>query len=161
MAVRSSVLAAVSAKAVAVAAAAALATGGAAAALATGSVKPANWGQQVVQAVRDCQADRADPGTSTRGIGQCVSAVARQHGDQQRTRHAGAAPEGTPGSPSPLPGKRLGATKNGSPGANGKKGSPPGAGQGNGQGSGPANAGGAAHGHGNQGRPTPVASPQS
>jgi hypothetical protein len=156
MAIRSSILAAVSAKAVAGAAAAALATGGAVAALATGSVKPATWGQHVVQTVRDCQADRADPGTSTRGIGQCVSAVAGQHGDQQRNRHAGAAPEGTPGSPSPLPGKRLGQTKNGPPAANGKKGNPPG----HSQGGGAANGAGAAHGRGNQGRATPVASPQ-
>ena len=154
-AARSGILAPFSAKAVVGAVAAALATGGAVAALATGSVQPATWGQHVVQTVRDCQAGRTAPGTSARGIGQCVSAVAGQHGGQQRARHTSASPTATPGSPSPLPGKRLGQTQNGPPASKGKKGNPPG----HGQGSAPANAAGAAHGHGSQGQPTPVASP--
>lgn len=43
----------------------------------TGSINPADWGQQVVKQVQKCKAALV-PGTH--GIGQCVSAFASQHG---------------------------------------------------------------------------------
>ena len=49
----------------------------------TGSVNPANWGQQVTQQVADCKASAARLGVH--GIGQCVSSFARQHGDAVST----------------------------------------------------------------------------
>jgi hypothetical protein len=45
----------------------------------TGSINPANWGQQVKEEVADCKASAARLGVH--GIGQCVSSFARQHGD--------------------------------------------------------------------------------
>ena len=45
----------------------------------TGSINPANWGQQVKEEVADCKASAAR--LSTHGIGPCVSSFARQHGD--------------------------------------------------------------------------------
>ena len=45
----------------------------------TGSINPANWGQQVKEEVADCKASAARLGEH--GIGQCVSSFARQHGD--------------------------------------------------------------------------------
>ena len=45
----------------------------------TGSVNPANWGQQVVTQVNACKASAARLGVH--GIGQCVSQFAKQHGD--------------------------------------------------------------------------------
>ena len=103
MAIRTSILAALGTKAAAGGAVAALVTGGAVAAAAvTGSTNPANWGQQVVQAVQDCKDGRVSPGSqaasASRGIGQCVSAFARQHGEQQRAEHeAQGAPSDKPG----------------------------------------------------------------
>src|SRR6476646_1008924 len=44
----------------------------------TGSANPANWGQQVKQTVEKCKETLRASGT--RGIGQCVSAFANQHG---------------------------------------------------------------------------------
>ena len=43
----------------------------------TGSLNPNDWGQQVVQQVQKCKA-ALQPGQH--GIGQCVSAFAKQHG---------------------------------------------------------------------------------
>src|SRR5437868_10858040 len=86
VAVRSSVVAAFGAKAVAGGDVAALAAGGATAAIAaTGSLSPVNWGQHVVQAVERCKVELGGPqetagGGPDRGIGHCVSAVDRQHG---------------------------------------------------------------------------------
>jgi hypothetical protein len=59
-----------------VAAAAALLT--VAAGATTGSINPADWGQQVAATVESCKDDLANSGTH--GIGGCVSAFASQHG---------------------------------------------------------------------------------
>jgi hypothetical protein len=45
----------------------------------TGSVNPANWGQQVTTQVNACKASAARLGVH--GIGQCVSQFAKQNGD--------------------------------------------------------------------------------
>jgi hypothetical protein len=55
----------------------------------TGSANPANWGQQVKQTVATCKETLRASGT--RGIGQCVSAFANQHG---KTESAGHTPNG-------------------------------------------------------------------
>lgn len=44
----------------------------------TGSLNPNDWGQQVVQQVNTCKDTLRASGV--RGIGQCVSAFAKQHG---------------------------------------------------------------------------------
>ena len=51
----------------------------------TGSADPANWGQQVKQTVETCKDTLRASGT--RGIGQCVSAFANQHGKTQSAGH--------------------------------------------------------------------------
>jgi hypothetical protein len=51
----------------------------------TGSINPANWGQQVKEEVADCKASAARLGEH--GIGQCVSSFARQHGDAVSDSH--------------------------------------------------------------------------
>ena len=156
MAVRSSVVAALGAKVVAGGAVAALAAGGATAAIAaTGSLSPVNWGQHVVQAVERCKDElrgtqETAAGGPDRGIGQCVSAVARQHGQQQGDQHAGPSGQAVGPSPSAEPGKHLGQIKNGSlpaPAA-----APPGHGKGQSQsrGQGGGNGNGAANGKGNK-----------
>jgi hypothetical protein len=43
----------------------------------TGSLNPTNWGQQVTTQVANCKAQLAD---GQHGIGDCVSALASQHG---------------------------------------------------------------------------------
>jgi hypothetical protein len=45
----------------------------------TGSVNPANWGQQVTNQVTACKASAVRLGVH--GIGQCVASFARTHGD--------------------------------------------------------------------------------
>ena len=55
------------------------AAGAASEAAITGSANPGNWGQQVVQQVQKCK-DALAPGTH--GIGGCVSAFAKKHGQQ-------------------------------------------------------------------------------
>jgi hypothetical protein len=55
----------------------------------TGSANPDNWGQQVKQTVATCKDTLRASGT--RGIGECVSAFANQHG---KTVSAGHAPNG-------------------------------------------------------------------
>ncbi len=52
----------------------------------TGSINPANWGQQVKQQVADCKASAARLGVH--GIGQCVASFARQNGDTVSDSHA-------------------------------------------------------------------------
>ncbi|MHB8587792.1 MAG: hypothetical protein ACYDA0_02940 [Candidatus Dormibacteraceae bacterium] len=52
----------------------------------TGSVNPANWGQQVTTQVNACKASAARLGVH--GIGQCVASFARQHGDTDSDSHA-------------------------------------------------------------------------
>ena len=51
----------------------------------TGSANPANWGQQVKQTVETCKETLRASGT--RGIGQCVSAFANQHGKTESGDH--------------------------------------------------------------------------
>ena len=80
----------VSAKAATGIAAATLAVAGAGAggaAALTGSTSPAVWGRTVTAAVASCKAD-LKPGEH--GIGQCVSAVARQNGAEERKEHRNA-----------------------------------------------------------------------
>lgn len=55
----------------------------------TGSVNPANWGQQVTQQVADCKASAARLGVH--GIGQCVSQFANQHGKAVSDAHKASA----------------------------------------------------------------------
>lgn len=87
----STISAAVTGKAAAGMATAALVVAGggaAAAAAATGSPDPGVWGQTVTQAVRQCRSELA---SGDHGIGQCVSAVASQHGPQERDQHSATA----------------------------------------------------------------------
>lgn len=51
----------------------------------TGSANPANWGQAVVNQVNQCK-HALTPGEH--GIGQCVSAFAKTHGEQVSSQHA-------------------------------------------------------------------------
>ncbi len=78
----------------------------------TGSTNPSVWGQQVVQQVNKCKAALA-PGSH--GIGQCVSAFAKQHGPQESADHRASGartnggnhtpgPPANPGKPSNAPG---------------------------------------------------------
>ena len=53
-------------------------------AAASGSLNPQVWGEQVKGAVQTCKAE-LQPGQH--GIGACVSAFARQHGQQMQTQH--------------------------------------------------------------------------
>ena len=69
----------------AVAAFAAVAAGAATEVAVTGSLNPADWGQQVTQTVQTCKDTLRASGT--RGIGPCVSAIAKQHGEQVSDSH--------------------------------------------------------------------------
>ncbi len=51
----------------------------------TGSLNPADWGQQVKQQVDTCKDTLRASGV--RGIGPCVSAFAKQHGDLVSDSH--------------------------------------------------------------------------
>jgi hypothetical protein len=51
----------------------------------TGSVNPANWGQQVTTQVNACKASAERLGVH--GIGQCVASFARTHGDTVSNGH--------------------------------------------------------------------------
>src|SRR5690348_9008436 len=51
----------------------------------TGSLNPADWGQQVKEQVQDCKDTLRASGV--RGIGQCVSAFAKQHGKAVSGEH--------------------------------------------------------------------------
>lgn len=90
------------------------AAGAAAEAAVTGSANPSNWGRQVVEQVQDCKAALA-PGSH--GIGQCVSAFAKQHGKQVSADNRASSarvngsdhtpgPPANPGRPSNAPGGR-------------------------------------------------------
>src|SRR5437660_9748729 len=70
---------------VAVAAFAAAAAGVATEVAVTGSLNPTNWGQSVTKAVQTCKDNLRASGT--RGIGPCVSAIAKQHGQQVSDSH--------------------------------------------------------------------------
>jgi hypothetical protein len=97
--IRFSITAALGAKALVGGAVVALAAGAAGTAT-TGSMNPVNWGQQVVQAVERCKAADVN-------VGKCVSAIAREHGEQVRAQHSEAVENAT-ASPSPKPGQREG-----------------------------------------------------
>ena len=68
----------------ALAALASTAAGAATEAAITGSVNPADWGQQVRQQVVACKAALE---TDQHGIGACVSAFAKQHGQLVSDQH--------------------------------------------------------------------------
>ena len=74
-----------------------LAVGAASEAVISGSVNPADWGQQVVQQVQKCK-DALAP--ESHGIGQCVSSFASQHGKTVSSEHRA----------NPTPGQGLGHT---------------------------------------------------
>ena len=57
----------------------------AAAAAVTGSANPQAWGQYVSDAVSTCKSELAN---GQHGIGQCVSAIARQKGPQESSQHS-------------------------------------------------------------------------
>jgi hypothetical protein len=61
------------------------AVGAAAATAVTHSTNPQAWGQQVKEAVADCKKARTP---AQHGIGDCVSAFAKQHGAATRAEHA-------------------------------------------------------------------------
>lgn len=69
----------------AVAALAATAAGAATEVAVTGSLNPADWGKQVTQQVQNCKDTLRASGT--RGIGQCVSQFAKQHGKIVSAEH--------------------------------------------------------------------------
>ena len=76
-----------------------LMVGAASEAVISGSVNPADWGQQVVQQVQTCK-DALAPGSH--GIGQCVSSFASQHGKTVSSEHRATPTPGqghTPGPP--------------------------------------------------------------
>jgi len=60
----------------------------------TGSLNPSDWGQQVVQQVNKCKA-ALQPGQH--GIGQCVSAFAKQHGPTVSADHRASPGRTNPG----------------------------------------------------------------
>src|SRR5713226_151689 len=70
---------------IAVAAAAVVVAGAATEVAVTGSLNPTTWGEHVTQAVQTCKDTLRASGT--RGIGPCVSAVAKQHGEQVSDSH--------------------------------------------------------------------------
>jgi len=69
----------------AVVAFAAAGAGAATEAAITGSLNPMDWGQQVKQQVATCKTTLRASGV--RGIGPCVSAFAKKHGDQVSDSH--------------------------------------------------------------------------
>lgn len=69
---------------VAIAAFAAVAAGATTEVAITGSLNPADWGQQVSQTVTDCK-NKLSAGQH--GIGDCVSDFAKQHGDLVSDSH--------------------------------------------------------------------------
>ena len=70
---------------VAIAAFAAVAAGATTEVAVTGSLNPADWGQQVKTTVADCKAKLA---AGQHGIGDCVSDFATQHGDLVSDQHS-------------------------------------------------------------------------
>jgi len=93
-----------SSKLVVAAAASTLVVGGAVTATAaTGSANPGDWGAAVVQAVQGCKTtvgtgpDAANHTASGArdNVGQCVSAFAKTHGQEQRALHASPSPGAT------------------------------------------------------------------
>jgi hypothetical protein len=118
--------AAVAAKVVTGFAIGALAAAGATEAAVTGSLNPNDWGQQVVQQVAKCKA-ALQPGQH--GIGQCVSAFARQHGPTVSADHRGSNARTNAGNNGNGKGKGKGNGKDhgkpSNPGSQGNDGNPP------------------------------------
>jgi hypothetical protein len=114
----------------------------------TGSSNPVSWGQQVVQQVQKCKGALA-PGSH--GIGQCVSAFAKQHGATVSAGHQ--ASGARLNEPSPSHGKSQNhptgnGNGNGNSGGNGNgNGNAGGNGNGNSDGNG-GNGNGNGNGHG-------------
>jgi len=98
----------------------ALAAVGATEAAITGSVNPNDWGQQVVQQVQSCKAALSD---GEHGIGQCVSAFAKQHGKIVSSQHHASGARTNDGS-SNGNGKDNGHGKPDNPGSQGNGGQP-------------------------------------
>jgi len=82
-----------------------LAAGAAAGTMATGSMNPVNWGQRISETVVQCK-QQVEAKGQPRNVGQCVSAIAKQHGEQIRQQHAESA-EGM-GEPRPSTGAKPG-----------------------------------------------------
>lgn len=74
----------------------------------TGSANPSNWGQAVVNQVDKCK-DALQPGQH--GIGQCVSAFAKTHGEQVSSSHASDARTHAASDARHSPGRPAGAGK--------------------------------------------------
>jgi hypothetical protein len=75
----------------------------------TGSANPSNWGQQVAQTVATCKETLRASGT--RGIGQCVSAFASQHGKTESAAHSANGKANSHATTKGNNGKHLGQTK--------------------------------------------------
>ena len=114
MSLLASLTAAASTKAAAGLAVAALAVGGGsiAATAATGTTNPAVWGKTVTAAVATCKDKLTD---SQHGIGQCVSAVAKQKGAEERAKHSEAGETHPTGKPTDLPGGKPSSLPGGPP----------------------------------------------
>ena len=82
---------------IAVAAAAATIAGAATEVATTGSLNPLVWGQHVKQTVQQCKDTLRASGT--RGIGQCVSAIANQHETSKDHEKASPTPKHDNGKP--------------------------------------------------------------
>jgi hypothetical protein len=69
----------------------------------TGDPNPVNWGSSVTTQVQHCKDARPSPDASpkpspgSRGIGHCVSAFAKQHGQAERAEHSKSGSHPTPG----------------------------------------------------------------
>lgn len=74
---------------------AAAGAGAATEAAVSGSLNPLDWGQQVKQQVATCKDTLRASGV--RGIGPCVSAFAKQHGDQVSDSHQASNARGNSG----------------------------------------------------------------
>ena len=131
-----SFLAGLSAKGAAGLAVAAIAVGGGTAAtVATHSMDPVNWAQVFVGQVKKCQipGGHVTPPTGSTtakvNVGQCVSALAKKHGQAEHALHANGAQGGNPnglssshptGRPANLPAAAGSGKPNGLPTSKGK-----------------------------------------
>ena len=75
----------------------------------TGSVNPTTWGQHISEFVEQCKARDVN-------VGECVSDMARTHGQQVRAQHSEAVENA---SASPKPGQREGQDNNSARGGSG------------------------------------------
>ena len=100
-----------------------LAAAGATEATITGSLNPNDWGQQVVAQVATCKAALQD---GQHGIGQCVSAFAKQHGPLVSADHRSSNARTNSGSNGKDHGKSGNHGKPSDPGSQGNNGGQPG-----------------------------------